>query len=108
MSAIYCIIFYMKNHICDTKNIKTENILCNFFVAMFLLDNGNEIWLWKGILKPESNVEQFNKQVEVVNQLLNAYVKEKRDIQGIDATIQHASAGQEPTAFTNIFPYWKT
>lgn len=74
---------------------------------MFLLDNGNEIWLWKGILKPETNVEQFNKQLDLVTQLLPAYIKEKNYIQGIDATIHHVSAGEEPTAFTNIFPYWK-
>lgn len=77
------------------------------FLAIFLVDNQDEIWLWQGTPKSESDTEILNHHLKIVKEFASVYVIEKKNLYGINAKVQNVNAGQEPIAFTNIFPYWK-
>lgn len=78
------------------------------FLAIFVLDNYNELWLWKGLEKQNKNGNDLNKEITLASNLVTAYVDKIKESRGFNIIIHHTSAGQEPIEFTNLFPYWKS
>ncbi|XP_018568723.1 supervillin-like [Anoplophora glabripennis] len=72
--------------------------------ALFLLDNGKEIWLWEGWKTSESSTELFEIELQLAKETASNYAKEKGH--NLSIPVKHVLSGLEPLEFVNIFPYW--
>lgn len=85
-------------------------------VALFLLDNGHEIWLWQGWWP-----EREDDEVELSDQTGSGAVRWQAERKaGMQTVVDYCKAGGseksvpaylvwaglEPLEFTNLFPFW--
>ncbi|KAJ8942374.1 hypothetical protein NQ318_000354 [Aromia moschata] len=85
--------------IVDVKEGKDDNFLkllnedCDNYVStpntLFLLDNDKEIWLWQGLITEETNLEQFNTELQLAKRTTTQYALEKEKARGFAVPIKH-------------------
>lgn len=74
--------------------------------ALFLLDNGNELWLWEGTKTSDCDNKAFEEELSLAKQFQNKYAELKEQITAQTVNCFHIHACGEPLEFKNIFPMW--
>lgn len=85
--------------------------------ALFMLDNGHEVWLWQGwwpelendqavVDQTGSGAVRWQAERKAAMQTVVNYCKQQSQrFKNISAYL--VWAGLEPLAFTNLFPFWR-